>query len=203
MGGHLRLPKSELRRLLLDTRNRREARDVSAASRAICAWVVLLAAFRQAAHVVAYVAHRGEIDPSGVIEAALAGGKSVYFPRVEGSRLEFLEAAPGDLTPGPYGIPEPRDGRQLPASVSDAIFLVPGVGFDPAGTRLGRGGGHYDRALAMYPRGLRVGLTSEAELASTLPREAWDQPMDAIVTERRLLWSAARAGRTSIKENLT
>jgi 5-formyltetrahydrofolate cyclo-ligase len=203
MGGHLRLPKSELRRLLLSTRGRREARDVSAASRAVCAWVVCLSAFQRAAHLVAYAAHRGEIDPSGITEAALASGKSVYFPRVADAGLEFVEAAPADLIPGSYGIPEPRDGRLLPASGSDLLFLVPGVAFDPAGTRLGRGGGHYDRALATYPGGLRVGLTSEEELVPTLPRDGWDQPMDAVVTERRLLWSAARTGPAGIKENLT
>ncbi len=159
MGGHLRLPKSELRRLLVSTRDRREASEVSAASRAICAWVVRLEAFRRTAHLVAYAAHRGEVDPSGIVEAALADGKIVYFPRVAATGLEFLEASPGDLTPGAYGIPEPRVGQRLPESVSDLLFLVPGVAFDPAGTRLGRGGGHYDRALAAHPRGLarRVG----------------------------------------------
>jgi 5-formyltetrahydrofolate cyclo-ligase len=50
---------------------------------------------------------------------------------------------------------------------------------------------------------LRVGLAAEAQLSPALPREAWDQPMDAVVTDRRLLWSAARPGRTGIKENLT
>lgn len=203
MGGHLRLPKSELRRLLVSTRDRREASEVSAASRAICAWVVRLEAFRRTAHLGAYAAHRGEIDPSGIVEAALADNKIVYFPRVAATGLEFLEASPGDLIPGAHGIPEPRVGRRLPESVSDLLFLVPGVAFDPAGTRLGRGGGHYDRALAAHPRGLRVGLAAEAQLAPALPRDAWDQPMDAVVTDRRLLWSAARPGRTGTKENLT
>src|SRR4029077_10552335 len=164
MGGHLRLRKSELRRLLVSTRDLRDASEVSAASRAICAWVVRLEAFRRAAHLVAYAAHRGEVDPSGIVEAALADGKIVYFPRVAATGLELLEASPGDLTPGAYGIPEPHVGPRLPESVSDLLFLVPGAAFDPAGTRLGRGGGHYDRALAAHPGGLRVGLAAEAQL---------------------------------------
>jgi 5-formyltetrahydrofolate cyclo-ligase len=82
------------------------------------------------------------------------------------------------------------------------LFVVPGLAFDSAGTRLGRGGGHYDRALATYPRGLRVALAAEAQLSPDLPSDTWDQPVDAVVTERRLLWSAARP-RPGIKENPT
>jgi 5,10-methenyltetrahydrofolate synthetase len=200
MGGHLRLPKSELRRHFASARDRRDAGEARDASRAVCGWIVRLEAFRRAAHLVAYVAQRGEIDPSAVVAAALSLGKRVFFPRLVESSLQFLEASPGDLTPGPYGIPEPRDGRPLSPSESAVLFLVPGVAFDPGGGRLGRGGGHYDRTLALYPRGLRAGLAAESQLSPGLPCDPWDQPIDTVVTERRLVWSAARPG---IKETLT
>ena len=206
MGGHLRLPKSELRRLFQSGQARREPAEVAVASRAVCAWIARLSLFRRAAHLVAYVAHRGEIDPAPVVDRALADGKTVYFPRVVGPAIEFLESPPQDLTPGAYGIPEPRHGRPLDRSALDVILLVPGLAFDAAGIRLGRGGGHYDRALEMYPHGLRVGPAAESQLSPGLPRDDWDQPMDLVVTERRLLWSTARAGGhpgTGIKENLT
>jgi len=200
MGGHLRLPKSELRRLFDSARNQRDTAGVRDASRAVCGWIVRLEAFRRAVNLVAYVAQRGEIDPSAVVDAALELGKSVYFPRVVESGIQFLEASPGDLIPGSYGIPEPRDGRPLSRSESAVLFLVPGLAFDHDGTRLGRGGGHYDRTLALYACGLRAGLAAETQLSPRLPCDPWDQPVDAVVTERRLVWSAVRPG---IKENLT
>ena len=191
MGGHLRLPKSELRQLYVSARERRDAAEVRDVSRAVCGWIVRLEAFRRAINLVAYVAQRGEIDPSGVVDAALELGKAVYFPRVvEPGTIQFLEASPRDLTPGAYGIPEPRNGRPLPRSESEVLFLVPGLAFDHDGRRLGRGGGHYDRTLALYPRGLRAGLAAEIQLAPGLPYDSWDQPVDAVVTERRLIWSA-------------
>jgi 5-formyltetrahydrofolate cyclo-ligase len=200
MGGHLRLPKSELRRLFDSARARRDAAAAREASRAVCGWIVRLEAFRRAVNLVAYIAQRGEIDPSGVVDAALALGKSVYFPRVVESGIQFLEASPGDLRPGAYGIPEPRDGQPLSRSESAVLFLVPGLAFDHEGRRLGRGGGHYDRTLALYAYGLRAGLAAEIQLSPGLPCDPWDQPVDVVVTERRLVWSAARPG---IKENLT
>src|SRR5262245_5860589 len=199
MGGHLRLAQSEVRRLCVSARDRRDATEVRDASRAVCGWIVRLEAFRRAIHLVAYVAQRGEIDPAGVVDAARQLRKCVYFPRVVESGIQFLEASPGDLTPGAYGIPEPRNGRPLPRSESQVLFLVPGLAFDHEGRRLGRGGGHYDRTLALYQRGLRAGLAAETQLAAALPYDSWDQPVDAVVTERRLVWSAARPG---IKENL-
>ncbi len=201
MGEHLRLPKSELRRRVFVARRRRPPEQIAEASRAICAQVRRLAAFRTACHLVAYAARPGEVDPSDLVESGLATGKTVYFPRVVEPGLEFLVAAPTDLQPGAYGVPEPTSGRRLSGGGAGVLFLVPGLAFDPQGGRLGRGGGHYDRALAGYPCGLRLGLTIDADLASVVPCDAWDQRVDAVVTERRLLWSAARP-ETAFKESL-
>ena len=65
--------------------------------------------------------------------------------------------------------------------------MVPGVAFDPRGVRLGRGAGCYDRALARHPTALRVGLAYEMQVVPSLPEATWDVPMDAVVTEARVL----------------
>jgi len=201
MGEHLRLAKSDLRRRILTARRVRPPEQIAAASRAVCTQVLRLLAFRLARHLVAYTARPGEVDPSDLVESGLADGKAVYFPRVVEPGLEFLAAPPGDLQPGAYGIPEPTSGLRLSATAAGVVFLIPGLAFDPNGGRLGRGGGHYDRALAGYPRGLRLGLTIDAELAPVVPCDPWDQRVDAVVTERQLLWSAARP-EPACKENL-
>jgi 5-formyltetrahydrofolate cyclo-ligase len=72
------------------------------------------------------------------------------------------------------------------------VVLVPGVAFDEAGGRLGRGGGFYDRSLAaLRATGAvyAVGLAYEAQMAARVPRDAWDEPVDVVATERRLLVS--------------
>ena len=201
MGEHVHLSKLELRRLALAARRERSTEQVADASRAICSQVRRLIAFRLANHLVAYSARPGEVDPSALVEPTSAGGRPVYFPRVVGASLEFLAAAPTALQPGASGVPEPTSGPMLPAGGSRVLFLVPGLAFDGSGSRLGRGGGHYDRALAGYAGALRLGLAIDADVAPIVPCDPWDQRVDAVVTERRLLWSVARP-EAAFKENL-
>ncbi len=191
MGGHPSQEKTDLRRRFLAERGRRDAADVAADSRAVCARVVRTRWFRDARHIAAYVPLPGEIDPSLIVAAALRGHKAVYFPRVGQKGLEFLTAEPSALSPGAYGILEPNGGAPVPDGAS-TLFLVPGVAFDPQGTRLGRGGGHYDRALAAHPSAVRFGLAAERDVAPRLPHDKWDQAMDGVVTGQRVMWAAAR-----------
>jgi 5-formyltetrahydrofolate cyclo-ligase len=202
MGEHLRQLKGTLRAALSTERRARSAEEVAGASRAVSAAVLNLPPVGLARHLAVYVGAPGEIDPLESVRAAMARGQTVYFPRVVGSSLEFLSCPLLALRSGAYGLPEPTEGRRLDPSSPDVVFLVPGLAFDPAGTRLGRGGGHYDRALAEYPAALRIGLACDAQIRSSLPREPWDQPMDAVVTERRVLWTAGRSGE-AFEENLS
>jgi 5-formyltetrahydrofolate cyclo-ligase len=102
--------------------------------------------------------------------------------------MEFAACAPGEMVPGPIGAPEPPTwARSVPAESID-LFLVPGLAFDAAGGRLGRGGGHYDATLAAMPlRAPRIGLAFEAQIVPEVPREAHDVALDAVVTEDRVL----------------
>ena len=90
------------------------------------------------------------------------------------------------LVPGVLGTREP-DGRRLgPRALAsvDAV-LVPALAADLAGTRLGRGGGYYDRALAPLPARLLVAaLLHNGELVASLPADPWDRPVVAAVTPR-------------------
>ena len=68
------------------------------------------------------------------------------------------------------------------------FVLLPLLGFDHQGFRLGQGGGYYDRALASlrFRRPLLVGLAYDCQRVEVVPREAWDQPLDAVVTPTRI-----------------
>jgi 5-formyltetrahydrofolate cyclo-ligase len=69
------------------------------------------------------------------------------------------------------------------------LFVVPGLAFDPERLRLGRGGGYYDRLLALARHGeaALVGVALERWLADALPREPHDVAMTIVVTEARVL----------------
>jgi 5,10-methenyltetrahydrofolate synthetase len=104
--------------------------------------------------------------------------------RGAGQGLEFRIWSPGTaLERGVYGIPFPRDS----ASVLPDLLLVPPVGMDAQGFRLGYGGGYFDRTLAaQHPRPLCVALGFEISRIPNIHPQAHDIGMDALVTERSL-----------------
>lgn len=84
-----------------------------------------------------------------------------------------------DLSPGPFGVPQPRS--EAPEIVPDALF-VPLVGFTSSGDRLGQGGGHYDRWLAAHPGTRALGLAWDCQKLDAAPREPHDQILDGVIT---------------------
>jgi 5-formyltetrahydrofolate cyclo-ligase len=73
------------------------------------------------------------------------------------------------------------------------VVVVPGVAFDRAGHRLGRGGGFYDRAFAnACPGPLRIGAAYMFQICSEVPHGSRDRSVDAIVTECGMLWPRGR-----------
>ncbi len=150
---------------------------------------------------VAYAPLNDEVDPGAVVHAARGWGATVYFPRGAADGLDFLAADQNELRPGRWGVPEPPPTALALAAAEEAVFLVPGLAFDVRGTRLGRGGGAYDRALARFSHALRIGVTRERRLVPQLPEERHDVPMHVVVTEGRLLLSGRRGNAPSpVKE---
>jgi len=107
-----------------------------------------------------------------------AAGKTLAFPRVENGVLQFFTG--GTLETGPFGVRQPEGGN--PAPPPDLV-LVPGLGFDPAGSRLGRGGGFYDRWLEANPGVKTLGLCFACQLVKKIPMEEHDVRVDAVLTE--------------------
>lgn len=128
-----------------------------------------------------------EADPIPVLQDLQAAGVNVALPCIEGADLIFRELGdPDALQAGPKGTRQPPSTQ--PALRPNAL-IVPLLAFDLRGARLGYGKGYYDRAL----RALRfsgpvfaVGLAFEAQRIDILPREEWDEPLDAVVTEVRI-----------------
>lgn len=106
----------------------------------------------------------------------------IYIPRVEGEDMHFYRFIEGDTldTSGAFGIREPRLGLKHIAPTSLDLIIIPGITFDNAGYRLGRGKGYYDRYLPKtkeFTIGVSLGLMPIKEL----PRDPWDTPMQLVI----------------------
>jgi 5-formyltetrahydrofolate cyclo-ligase len=190
MGENSEQAKSLLRRRMQTLRSALPADTIALRSAEVAARVLALSVVDAARDVVAYLPTDNEIDPAGVVHAARARGKRVYYPRVGGAGLEFVAPEAGGCRPGYRGILEPVDGEPLVPGREGVLFLVPGVAFDLRGVRLGRGGGHYDRALLSHGGATHLGLAYDFQVVQHLPEAAWDVRMHAIVTETRLVGCA-------------
>ena len=104
----------------------------------------------------------------------------------KGRPLEFWRWEPGmEMRPGIWDIPVPA----VAEPVAPDCLLVPLVGFDDQGFRLGYGGGYYDRTIAAMPRPpLAIGVGYAFQRMPTIQPQPFDQPMDAIVTEAGIRW---------------
>jgi 5-formyltetrahydrofolate cyclo-ligase len=133
-----------------------------------------------------YWPFKGEYDVRPIARQFHARGTRLALPMVvEKNRpLVFRSWTPGaKLVPGIWNIPVPTD--DAPVVEPDAL-IVPLVGFDDEGYRLGYGGGYYDRTLAsLRRRPLTIGVGFELAELSTIHPQPHDIPMDAIVTEAR------------------
>jgi len=140
--------------------------------------------------------YRNEYDARHLLAQARQGGAVTLMPVVVGKArpLIFRAWKPGDaLARGTLGIPYPAAGDDC---VPDTV-LLPVVGFDGGGYRLGYGGGFFDRTLeALQARGIRprvIGVGHELARLDTIHPQAHDRPLDYMVTERGVY--ARREGR--------
>ncbi|UTA48433.1 5-formyltetrahydrofolate cyclo-ligase [Simiduia sp. 21SJ11W-1] len=185
--------RSDIRRLL---RARRRALSSVEQQRAAVQLATHLAGhlwFKQAQHIAFYLPNDGEIDPTPLMQLALAQAKRCYLPVVTGrGLLQFKRYLPGQrLKRNRYGIAEPRPGAPVrPAWLID-LTLLPLVGYNHQGHRLGMGGGYYDRTFGNtgLPRaiGRRLGLAHSCQLWPALTAEHWDIPLHAIATEHQTI----------------
>lgn len=153
--------------------------------------------FMRASHIALYIANDGEIDPAPIARQLWDMDKRCYLPVLHPAtkrELWFVQFTPDTLlTPNHLGIPEPdhRLNHKLPAHLLDVV-LMPLVGFDRSGARLGMGGGFYDRTFAfkqLQPKGkpLLIGLAHSCQEVAALDVDNWDIPLGAIATEKEVM----------------
>ncbi len=180
-------------------RARREALSPAtrlAAAQALPAVLEQLPEFLTDRRIAGYWAIGGELPLLALTSGLRARGQEWYLPVLAEDRcLRFARWRPGDaIEPNRYGIPEPRDGRAEALAANEIdVVLVPLLGFDRRGHRLGFGGGWYDRTFAFLhgrtgvARPLLVGIGYAIQEVDEIPIEPWDVRLDCIATERELI----------------
>lgn len=134
--------------------------------------------------VAAYWRIRDELDCQPILVRLMDSNQTVVLPAVSGPE------APLDLRVWEQGsaLYEAGFGTLAPSELAPRaepdIVIMPLLGFDSAGTRLGYGGGYYDRTLAIMNKKPRlVGLAFAAQELEYIPRDSHDVPLDAVITE--------------------
>ena len=169
------------RRLALPDRDRRSAE--------IHARVLALPYWAPAAVVSTFVGVKSEVTTTPLISAALAAGKRVAVPVVEGGRLQLYRIESLDeLQPAPFGLLEPpkelRRKHRRVVSTTVSLYIVPGLAFDRTGGRLGYGKGYYDALLSgTKPVVPKVGVGFEMQMVPAVPMGPADIRLPVIVTE--------------------
>lgn len=188
--------KKELRRTVLEKRERLGAEERRQKSAAICGRIVDMlereGILRGQGRLLTFMPFGHEADIHPVAERCWREGGSVAVPKTvpKEKRLELFNVRSlEELTPGLWGILEPDAAKgAVPADPAQlAVVLVPGVAFDQSGGRVGYGGGYYDRLLAgLHGQGIRpvtIAPAFELQLCEGLELEAHDIKVDAVVTE--------------------
>lgn len=189
-------PRQLLRKELRALRNSLNPTQQEAASTWALRHLMKSSKFLRAKHVALYMAADGELNPHFIAEQAWKMGKNCYLPvlhpRLNG-QLWFVEyTAETELKPNKFGIPEPdhRQARKFAANLLD-VALLPLVGFDRQGKRLGMGGGFYDRTFAFHKgkqtKPYLIGMAHSCQEVATLNSAEWDIPLHGIVTDKEFI----------------
>lgn len=150
--------------------------------------------FQTAQHIGIYLDAFGEIKTKKIIELAFKQKKHVYLPIIcnMNQKLVWVEISHHQYRTNRFsmhhlGMKEPRKSRGFHVSKLD-LLLMPLVACDSFGTRIGMGGGFYDRTLAnVRYKPYRLGLAHEFQyVTKKLDRQSWDQSLDALLTPSKL-----------------
>ena len=175
------MDKKELRRQIREKKRAMTPQQIESASARLGELFAASDAYKNAATIYGYLPYNQEVRTVPMLEQALRDGKKVAVPKVIGDDMKFIYMTDLSLVEAGYaGIPEPvADGPV--ADDPTALVLMPGLAFDPAGHRIGYGGGFYDRFLATEPDHPTIALCYDFQMLPNLETEEFDIPVDCVL----------------------
>lgn len=190
------LSPQALRRLLRSRRRALTPLQQQIAAHNLYKQIVRHPLFRKAQHIGLYLANDGEIDPKQLLKAAQRLKKTIYLPVLQrwpryAMAFQAITASTR-WTRNRFNIKQPvANIKQQAHPIKLDIVLMPLVGFDETGGRLGMGGGFYDRYFSYlknrqyWHKPYLLGLAHECQKVDKLPLNSWDIKVHAIVTDHR------------------
>ena len=160
------------------------AARLSELSAEICSKVLASAIWQEAGTLLVYYPLSDEVDVRTLIEAAFESGRRVLLPVVKGEELELrLYEGEASLTKGAFGIMEPTGPLFAPDNYHEIeLALIPGMAFDGAGHRLGRGKGFYDRLLPKLTNARLTGICFPFQFLDEVPAEPHDISVHEVIS---------------------
>lgn len=171
------MDKESIRKSLLAERNSLSEQEVMERSKKIRYKIKNYSPFVESARIMIYF----EIDSEVKVSPLLKDNKEFYLPRVvNGNIIAIKFNGFANLKTNKFGINEP-DGKEDRKNID--LCLVPGVGFDKTGNRIGYGKGYYDKFLREF-KGLKIGVCYDFQLVEEIPSKSHDIKMDVVITEK-------------------
>jgi 5-formyltetrahydrofolate cyclo-ligase len=181
--------KSQIRSYIFQLRKKYSSEILKNFSLEICKLIEPIPLYKKSQKIAFYFAKDKEVSLEYLIGKAFLEGKKVYLPKtwLKEKTLTFHQIFSfSDLRPGPFGLLEPPfENPELKPENFEIIF-VPGVAFDLKKGRIGYGGGFYDKILKKT-KAFKIGVAFSFQIFENLPLEKYDQKVDIIITEKRII----------------
>ena len=175
------MDKKELRRSIRERKRAMTEEEIVMRSEKLGVLFAQSEAYKNAKTIYGYLPYNQEVRTVPMLEQALKDGKKVAVPKVYGDEMKFLYLDDlSKVSKGYAGIPEPIADEPV-ADDETALVLMPGLAFDPAGHRIGYGGGFYDKFLAAEPNHPTLALCYEFQMLPQLDTEEHDIPVDTVL----------------------
>ena len=175
--------KDSLRKYIRAQKSQYDVAQLEAMSIEITNRVLALASWQEAGTLLLYYPLADEVDVRPLIKNAYDNGKKVLLPVVKGEELKLhLYQGESSLSEGAFGIMEPTGPLFSEENYSEIqLAIIPGMAFDTAGHRLGRGKGYYDRLLPKLTNARLQGICFPFQLLDEVPTEAHDIKVQEVV----------------------
>jgi 5-formyltetrahydrofolate cyclo-ligase len=182
--------KHKIRKKILEARENHEESERSKKDSAIEDKMFSLHEFKKAKIILFYVSIRGEVRTDKMISESLEKGKRILVPFADLKNKRLLISEINDLdelSPGAFGIPEPKNPREFPLEKIDLV-IIPGIAFDKKGNRVGYGMGFYDRFLKGFKSHVpKIALAYDLQIVSEIPADGDDVRVDKVITEKEII----------------
>lgn len=180
--------KQQIRVALKRKRALLPIRETKQLSAKICENLQNQPSFLQADAIYFYYPLGTEVNLLFLAEIALAMGKQIAFPKVNGTKMDFYQVnSLTEFTEGSFHVMEPTGQRKI--CKETPLVLVPGLAFDTQGRRMGYGKGYYDKYFARYLGCMKIGVCYEMQIIDEVPTGQYDIPMNMVATEQGIYLS--------------